>query len=353
MSEALNLLLVGGQRRLYYECAAMPPGAGSAEAARLLAYVEDHGRPTCDCCNSCLNESVCRSAEYALARSPNLTKSQVSLCVAVSADGLAWTKPALNLSTFNGSKANNILWPRDDSAGAASQASAGVVWEDTHPGTPAAQRYKSLGTTPDGVNVLLVSPDGLDFSYATLPGSRKPRHVKGTHGKYSDCHGPEHYDEVERVWVSYCQAPCYNASIPGKYVCSNPASLYHGERPPGRRCLGSFPGAEGKAADRWLAPSNRRIGRCVSGALFEWDCHDRTTSLVMSFDEADPPCLDLYTQKTMALSGNDRLFFPSAYAHVVFAQPRCNDGLRSHGQYCHLDAPYPISLVTIDYSYKM
>ena len=52
-------------------------------------------------------------------------------CMATSSDGIHnWTKPNLGVSTFNGSTANNIVWPRDadDNTHA-----AGTVFIDTNP----------------------------------------------------------------------------------------------------------------------------------------------------------------------------------------------------------------------------
>ena len=52
--------------------------------------------------------------------------------------------------------------------------------------------------------------------------------------------------------------------------------------------------------------------------------------LVMSFDLKDPPCLDLYTRKNVALADGvfeDVLFFTSAFYKTALHTPKCNDGL--------------------------
>ena len=95
---------------------------------------------------------------------------------------------------------------------------------------------------------------------------------------YSDCHGPETWDETLGVYVAYCQAPCFNGALPGKGDW--PKELCEGSPPahaPGQRCSGEY-----------LSADIRRIGRCVSADLYEWDCNPNTTTLVMSFDQEDP-----------------------------------------------------------------
>ncbi len=89
------------------------------------------------------------------------------LCYAESKDGITWVKPALGLVEFNGSKDNNIV--------ADSKQGIGLVFLDTNPATPAAERYKAVSATgigktwpenlkqePPGM-LLSVSPDGLHW----------------------------------------------------------------------------------------------------------------------------------------------------------------------------------------------
>jgi hypothetical protein len=62
-------------------------------------------------------------------------------CLATSTDGKSWVKPDLGLSTFNGSTANNIVWPRDwrDNTHA-----AGTVFFDTNPAAAADEKWKMV-----------------------------------------------------------------------------------------------------------------------------------------------------------------------------------------------------------------
>ena len=57
-------------------------------------------------------------------------------------------------------------------------------------------------------------------------------------------------------------------------------------------------------------------------------CDNNSTglSLALSFDDTDPPCVDLYTQDEMHLGGGDRLFFPSAFGHAVLNASHKPDG---------------------------
>ena len=81
------------------------------------------------------------------------------VCLAESRDGITWTKPALGLFEFQGSKKNNIIW---NTLGAANFA----PFKDANPAAPAAERYKAVAS--DTVNkkpvlVAFVSPDGLHW----------------------------------------------------------------------------------------------------------------------------------------------------------------------------------------------
>ena len=84
-------------------------------------------------------------------------------CYAESADGIRWTKPALELFEFEGSKKNNIVW---DGAGT----HAFVPFRDANSNSPPEAKYKALGVgrgkhglyafrSPDGIHWSLVSPE--------------------------------------------------------------------------------------------------------------------------------------------------------------------------------------------------
>lgn len=60
-------------------------------------------------------------------------------CLALSKDGIHWTRPELGLFDFNGSKANNIVW-----FGTSATHNL-VVFKDKNPAAPADARYKAIG----------------------------------------------------------------------------------------------------------------------------------------------------------------------------------------------------------------
>lgn len=80
-------------------------------------------------------------------------------CYAESKDGIHWTKPALGLYAFEGSKKNNITW---DGIGT----HCFVAFKDENPNCPAEARYKGIARgRPHGKRGLYVfqSPDGLHW----------------------------------------------------------------------------------------------------------------------------------------------------------------------------------------------
>jgi hypothetical protein len=82
-------------------------------------------------------------------------------CVAESADGVQWTKPALGLFDVGGSRANNVVL-----AGQAPFSHNFAPFLDTRPEVPAAERYKALaGTSETGLHAF-VSADGLRWQKA-------------------------------------------------------------------------------------------------------------------------------------------------------------------------------------------
>ena len=148
-------------------------------------------------------------------------------CVAVSDDGIHWTKPQLGLikDPLTGSYANNLVWPpnyRDPDSPCAycegltcpcpftSMAfhETGTVFVDTAPGVPASQKYKMICNAehPKHKNqtgvYALASPDG--FGNWTFM-SELPRLVS------SDTCNVGFYDERYREYVMYVRwdnAPC-------------------------------------------------------------------------------------------------------------------------------------------------
>jgi hypothetical protein len=86
-----------------------------------------------------------------------------SLCVALSRDGVHWTRPVIGRVKVRGSVKNNVLI-----GGSASGTHAFGVMLDPRPGVPAGERWKGLGVerTKDGKDWALgglVSGDGLNW----------------------------------------------------------------------------------------------------------------------------------------------------------------------------------------------
>ena len=80
-------------------------------------------------------------------------------CYAQSLDGIHWTKPALGLFEFNGSKKNNIVW---DGIGT----HCFVVFKDNNPDCPVEAIYKAIARgRPKGKKGLYIfqSPDGIHW----------------------------------------------------------------------------------------------------------------------------------------------------------------------------------------------
>lgn len=65
-------------------------------------------------------------------------------CYAESRDGIHWTKPELGLHTFQGSKANNIVFVSQKIGGARSEPGEPAVFRDENPGAAPDARYKAL-----------------------------------------------------------------------------------------------------------------------------------------------------------------------------------------------------------------
>jgi len=87
------------------------------------------------------------------------------LCYAESRDGITWTKPALGLVDYQGSKANNIVVPSGWLDGLHLSAAEAAVFKDENPAAPAESRYKALirCRKPWGL-VAFKSADGVRWS---------------------------------------------------------------------------------------------------------------------------------------------------------------------------------------------
>jgi hypothetical protein len=65
------------------------------------------------------------------------------VCLAVSRDGgTTWHKPILNVSTFRGSKENNIVFPLSCETGCEDTVESGNVWRDNRPGINEDEKWK-------------------------------------------------------------------------------------------------------------------------------------------------------------------------------------------------------------------
>lgn len=90
---------------------------------------------------------------------PDHSTAESRQCLAISTDGgLSWHKPNLGLVLHNGSTANNILAPFNNS-------NTGFVdvFRDEKPGTPAGQRWKAL-VNEGGGNHIWASADAIHFT---------------------------------------------------------------------------------------------------------------------------------------------------------------------------------------------
>jgi hypothetical protein len=80
-----------------------------------------------------------------------------------SPDGVHWERPNLGLVPFEGSTANNLLWPLPGEGDVNL-----AVFKDTNPDATAAERYKALLRGSPGPRGMwgLISPDGIHWRYA-------------------------------------------------------------------------------------------------------------------------------------------------------------------------------------------
>ncbi|MFH1569187.1 MAG: hypothetical protein ABIL09_14425 [Gemmatimonadota bacterium] len=113
------------------------------------------------------------SASDAYRRQP---RSWETLCLAESVDGLHWTRPALGVVEFEGSRANNLVLSQEMVAEIGGSPAHTAVFRDDNPACPESERYKivMLGNQPKGL-YLLTSPDGVHFALR----SRQPFMTEG------------------------------------------------------------------------------------------------------------------------------------------------------------------------------
>lgn len=87
-----------------------------------------------------------------------------TLCVAISDDGIQWTRPNLGIVEYQGSKDNNLILDEEMVASISGSPAHTAAFLDTNPECPKDERFKIVivGRKPKGL-YLLVSADGFHF----------------------------------------------------------------------------------------------------------------------------------------------------------------------------------------------
>lgn len=128
--------------------------------------------------------------------------SSTYLCLALSRDGVTWTKPELGLVDFNGSKANNITATADGKP-----MPFCFTFYDPRPGTPAVERFKAIdmregdrraGGAGKGLRAqILASPDGRVWHELPIQADLHSDWVNAFDG------GSVGWSEAEQAFVGY------------------------------------------------------------------------------------------------------------------------------------------------------
>ncbi len=197
------------------------------------------------------------------------------VCYGESEDGVHWDKPACGVTSFQGSKKNNIVLTV--------QHEGGVFLDPTaRPG----ERYKCVFGERDkkrGYGHRMVLRDRgrvLDWLGPTIEGGTSPDGIHWTKGP-----GP-----LMDWYTDTCNVCYYDASR-GKYVCFVRDNQY----------------------PRFKGGAIRCIGRTESESFGEFPRPTR----VLAPDELDPPGMDLYNSAAQPYPFADgiSLLFPAAYYH--------------------------------------
>ena len=126
----------------------------------------------------------------------------VTICLAESADGIRWERPALDLFDYQGIRENNIVWMGvgDDDYGTHGFA----PFIDANPACPSARRYKAVGAawahTENGLYVM-TSSDGVRWALASEDTLFK--------GHALDSHNVVFWDEYRGEYRAYFRAKTY------------------------------------------------------------------------------------------------------------------------------------------------
>ena len=198
-------------------------------------------------------------------------------CVAVSPDGLSWTKPSLTIVPYFG-QPSNIL----------TNCTAPAVFIDRNPHAPVEQRWKMFCD-----NTVWAGPDGWHFQPMFGRGHKSISH-------YDDTMDVGYWDHALQRYVVYVRR---NVQVPGK-------------APP-------RPGPGGDSV-------RRQIGRCETDDLSDWEKFAPSSGCECVFgpDMHDPDDVDVYTSSWTRYAGIE-WFFPTFYHHFDTANPDgfSNDGL--------------------------
>ena len=114
-------------------------------------------------------------------------------CYAESPDGVNWTRPALGLYEWRGSRANNIVLARDAAAHSFSP------FPDLNPAALPEQHYKGMGIGGHGRHGLIpyASPDGLRWT----PLTDQPVITRG----HFDSQNVAFWSATEECYLCYCR----------------------------------------------------------------------------------------------------------------------------------------------------
>eukprot|EP01052_Picozoa_sp_SAG31_P032105 SAG31_NODE_3483_length_4215_cov_2.188533_4_plen_207_part_00 len=184
---------------------------------------------------------------------------------------------------------------------------------------PLGDDKKPLPNATSWCPTILVSADGLNFR--PPPGGLRVSTYQRYGSSHTDCQ-LQFWDQAASKYIAGCQMPCITI-IDGRenFTClTSTEGQSKGHFLPGRTC----PRRNATAAERtFVDGSVRRVGRCEFDDLYDWNCDTNSThvSTVLSFDETDPDCVDLYTQTQMVLGPTDRILLPSAYHHLILDVP--------------------------------
>lgn len=178
-----------------------------------------------------------RGAQHKLADDPAIhgPYPHSFLCYAESDDGIHWRRPELGLVEFNGSKKNNILWSRADSARLWNiPDSVGlwdnlisincVVFKDTNPHCPPDARYKLLGGHCNSGSCAFKSADGIHFTAM----SQEPV-IRPTLGNQFDSNTSAFWDPLGKRYLSYHRAGRLNYNMRETVMCSSTDFLHWSE----------------------------------------------------------------------------------------------------------------------------